>query len=409
MSILPFVSIIIPNYNHSRFLADAIQSALEQSYPQKEIIIVDDGSTDNCREVVARYGDRVRYIWQENQGLAGARNTGIRASKGELIGLLDADDQWEPEYLEEMVALANQNPAAAVFYCQTRCVDIEGNTLPQVLGGPPVRPSDIYWVLIRSNFIIPSTVLLCKSIVLEAGLFDQNLRSCEDWDLWLRLLPEIEIVGSPKILVRYRIHDSSLSTNVEGMHLAARSVIQKHFGEDDSQYDLWPVEKRRAYGGLYWYQAWTSLTRMRTWDLAAQYVYQSIIADPTLVTNLDFFYELALGDQPSGYRGSSHALDLETNVCRLDQIFSNVAKHPSLVAKKQFRSELFSTAYFAFGILAYNAGQFQRCRLYLFKAQQYRKSLITNKRFFGLYIKSFLGGRLLNQIRNLRREKKVTT
>ena len=92
-------------------------------------------------------------------------------------------------------------------------------------------------------------MLLRKSIVLEAGLFDQSLRSCEDWDLWLRLLPEIEIVGSPKILVRYRIHGSSLSTNVEGMHQAAQAVIQKHFGEDDSQYDLWPVEKRRAYGG----------------------------------------------------------------------------------------------------------------------------------------------------------------
>ena len=100
------VSIIIPNFNQARFVVSAIESALGQTYPFFEIIVVDDGSTDNSREVVARFGNKVRYMWQKNQGLAGARNTGIKAAKGEFIGLLDADDEWERNFLDSMLALA---------------------------------------------------------------------------------------------------------------------------------------------------------------------------------------------------------------------------------------------------------------------------------------------------------------
>jgi glycosyltransferase involved in cell wall biosynthesis len=118
----PRVSVVIPNYNHTRFITGAIQSVLNQTYRSFEVIVVDDGSTDNSREVVASFGSQVRYIWQENQGLAGARNTGIRAARGQLIGLLDADDQWLPDFLEKMVALADElrrwmKPVA--FYCRS--------------------------------------------------------------------------------------------------------------------------------------------------------------------------------------------------------------------------------------------------------------------------------------------------
>ena len=99
------VSVVIPNFNHTRYVSEAIQSVLAQAYRSFEIIVVDDGSTDNCREVVSQFGNQVHYIWQENQGLAGARNTAIRAAEGELIALLDADDKWHPSFLEKMVSL----------------------------------------------------------------------------------------------------------------------------------------------------------------------------------------------------------------------------------------------------------------------------------------------------------------
>ena len=100
----PLVSVIIPNYNHAQYVGDAIRSVLAQTYRNYEIIVVDDGSTDNSRETVSQFDDQVQYIYQKNAGLSAARNTGIKASKGSLIGVLDADDMYEPDYLSTLVS-----------------------------------------------------------------------------------------------------------------------------------------------------------------------------------------------------------------------------------------------------------------------------------------------------------------
>jgi glycosyltransferase involved in cell wall biosynthesis len=185
------VSVIIPNYNQSHYLASAIHSVLRQSFKDFEIIVVDDGSTDNTLEVLAQFSDQVVYLRQENQGLAGARNTGIRAARGELIGLLDADDEWRPDYLEQMLALSEKHPDAAVFYCMAQCMDVDGGDLPQVVGGPPVAPELLYQKLLRANFIIPSTVMFRRKPIVDAGClqepcplpgaWQQSLHKC-GWD-----------------------------------------------------------------------------------------------------------------------------------------------------------------------------------------------------------------------------------
>jgi glycosyltransferase involved in cell wall biosynthesis len=264
----PLVSVIIPLYNQERYIYGAIQSALNQTYRKCEVIVVDDGSTDNGREEVASFGEQVRYIYQENQGLAGARNTGIRAAKGEFIALLDADDLWLPDFLETMVSLANQNPGAAVYYCCAQGMDELGNDLPQVFGGPPLPPSLIYDSLLRADFLIPSTIIFRRQVVMAAGLFDPSLRSCEDWDLWLRLLPIHVFIGTSACLVRYRLHGSSLTTNLPGMQNAVRAVMEKHFGPDDGQPQLWSREKRRAFGGVYLYHTLTSVQQLNDWEVA---------------------------------------------------------------------------------------------------------------------------------------------
>ena len=108
----PLVSIIIPNYNHARYLGDAVHSVLNQDYQNFEIIVVDDGSTDNSREVARQFGEKIHYIYQENAGLSAARNTGIRVAKGSLIGVLDADDMYEPTFISTLVAVLESNPNA---------------------------------------------------------------------------------------------------------------------------------------------------------------------------------------------------------------------------------------------------------------------------------------------------------
>ncbi|MEM4724269.1 MAG: glycosyltransferase family A protein, partial [Candidatus Hadarchaeum sp.] len=108
------VSVIIPCYNHGHYLPCAVNSVMAQTFADWEAIIVDDGSTDNTREVAAQFTDsRVRYIYQDNRGLAAARNTGIRAAQGEYLAFLDADDEWEPTFLEACVAALSQQPALA--------------------------------------------------------------------------------------------------------------------------------------------------------------------------------------------------------------------------------------------------------------------------------------------------------
>jgi glycosyltransferase involved in cell wall biosynthesis len=409
----PGVSVIIPNYNHTRFVTDAIQSVLNQTYRSYEIIVVDDGSTDNSREVVAGFGSQVRYIWQENQGLAGARNTGIRAARGELIGLLDADDQWLPEFLEKMVALADEYPEAVVYYCSAQGMDTDGHDLPQVFGGPAVPPKLIYQLLLRANFLIPSTVVLRRSTVLAAGLFDQALRSCEDWDLWLRLLPERTFVGTSHCLVRYRLHGSSLSGNLSGMHQAAQATIKKNFGTDDGQESSWSPEKRRAYGGLYRYFALTSVQRQNDWHASASYLHRALQTDPTLAGDLDLFYDLARGSQPPGYRDSSAHLNLKDNASQISHMLAGLFASSSSSDLGRLRRQTYGTAYFALGLVAYNTNQLSLSRRFLVRALYFRPELWRDPRVSANLVKSFFGRSVLvrmkrdrEQADSLRRERR---
>ena len=151
-------SVIIPNYNHAQYLGDAIQSVLDQTYRNFEIIVVDDGSTDNSREVVAGFGDQVNYIWQENRGLSAARNTGIRRAKGTYIGLLDADDMYEPDFLSTLVSELETDPHAAGIYCGYRFVDHLNHPLPQI-ESRSIPDDRLFEALVDGNFLVPESML----------------------------------------------------------------------------------------------------------------------------------------------------------------------------------------------------------------------------------------------------------
>lgn len=402
-NIAPLVSVIIPAYNQAGYVGEAIQSVQQQTCSNFEIIVVDDGSIDNCWEVVAGFGDSVCYIRQENQGLAGARNTGIRAAKGELIGLLDADDQWLPGYLKTMLSLADRHHEAVVYYASAQAMDADGRNLPQFYGGPVVPPKSLYQVLLRANFLIPSTILMRRDAVVAAGLFDQELRSCEDWDLWLRILPERIIVGTSECLVRYRIHGSSLSTNPAGMQKATLAVIEKHFGLDDGQWQTWTNDKRRAYGGVYRYYLLTSVQRQGDWQAGARYLRLALQTDPTLANDLDLFYELAMGAQPQGYRDTPFQLELENNVSRIDQTLLEVFEPPVAPNLETLKHKVIGTTHCAIGLLAYNTGQLSMSRSHIVKALRYRPELWRDKKVTGNLVKTFAGDKGLAWLRDFRR------
>lgn len=401
---MPKISVVIPNFNNAHYVASAIQSVLNQRYQDFEVIVVDDGSTDNSNSVIGQFGERVRYLWQENQGLAGARNTGIRAAQGEFIGLLDADDLWQPTYLEKMMALHRQAPESALYYCAAQCIDSQGQQLPRQLGAPVGKPETTYQALVRANFLIPSTIVMRRDVVMAAGLFDQRLRSCEDWDLWLRIGAKSQFMGIEETLVLYRLHNASLSANMAGMHQAARAVIEKNFGLDDGQRQQWSAAKKRAYGGLYRYFALTFVQRQNQWAAAGKFLGDALQIDETLASDLDLFYELALGAQPIGYRGTTHELQLPFNVKQVEQMLETIFASPALRQVSALRRQTYGTAYYALGLVSYNTGHLVESRHLFSAALRYRPALGRDRRIIGNLMRSMVGQKGLDWLRHLRQQ-----
>lgn len=211
---MPKVSVIIPTYNCAHYLEQAIESAMNQTFRDLEIIVMDDGSTDNTAQVVRKYETQIRYFYQDNQGVSAARNHAIRASSGDLIALLDADDWWEPTKLEEQVPLLLEDPELCMAYSDLDVISDDGSRNASFLSTRPLASSGyVFNQLIQSKFILPSTVLLRRSFLEQVGMFDESMRSVEDPDLWLRMCQRWEIALVRKPLTHRRQGAANLSSD----------------------------------------------------------------------------------------------------------------------------------------------------------------------------------------------------
>lgn len=183
----PRVSVVIPAYNCAAYLPEAIQSVFAQTYPDWEIVVVDDGSTDATEAVVAPFLDRIRYIRQANKGLPGARNTGIRATTGELVALLDADDAWSPDKLALQVPLFN-DPAVGIVYSDFSVRYSDGRVLASYLADRPLASEGfVVDQYLRSRFLFPSAMVLRRMAMEQCGLFDEEMFASEDIELFARI------------------------------------------------------------------------------------------------------------------------------------------------------------------------------------------------------------------------------
>ncbi len=211
VSTQPLVSVIIPAYNAERFIAEAIRSALDQTYPSIEIIVVDDGSTDNTRAQVEPFlsDPNVTYIRQDNAGPSAARNRGIDACHGEFVAFLDADDRWLPTKLERQIPRF-ENPNVGLVYCLHRSV-MESDHIPRRLTTPPPRRGNVFWYILHGNFLILSSTVVRKACFANVGVFDTELLTAEDTHLYARLAHEYEFDYVDEVLFERREHSANFS------------------------------------------------------------------------------------------------------------------------------------------------------------------------------------------------------
>ena len=221
------VSAIIPTYNCAHLLPQAIESAIHQSHRLQEIIVVDDGSTDNTEECVRPFLSQIRYVKQDNRGLAGARNRGIRESKTAFVAFLDADDIWLFEKTEKQLAAFKSSPDAALAFTDAHVLSPGGKVMPTFLFGKGARDGYVFDVLLSSAFILPSTVMIRRNCFDDVGLFDEGLICVEDLDLWLRISRKYQVKMVAEPLAVWRRQEDSLTSKVINMGYGSIQVYRK--------------------------------------------------------------------------------------------------------------------------------------------------------------------------------------
>lgn len=217
------VSIVIPVYNQQRFLAQAIDSALAQSWPDCEVVVVDDGSTDGSAEIMSRYS-QIRVVRQVNRGLAAARNAGLAASRGEVVIFLDSDDQIWPDAARNGVELLAARPDAMMVFGRCRLVDEHGLPLPTNL---PTVQSDYFDELLRDNFIwTPAMVAFRREVFDLVGRFDEAISPTADYDIYLRISRQFAVASHSAVTVDYRQHADNMSRDAVLMLDATLAVLR---------------------------------------------------------------------------------------------------------------------------------------------------------------------------------------
>jgi len=253
-AVSPLVSIIITTYNHANYLSKAIQSALNQTYQSCEVIVIDDGSTDNTKEVIENFPDVV-YFYQSNKGLAIARNTGLNLSKGKFILFLDADDWLYPRAIEINLKYLLKNDKLAFVSGNHFKVFINDNS---ILSYNVQVKEDHYLHFLKGNYVGMHATVMYNKKILKDFSFDQSLRTCEDYDMYLKIACIHPVLHHSELIAAYRLHSFNMSINYKQMLKDALTVLNRQLPAIKSYRELkYYKEGRRRWidtytKALYW-------------------------------------------------------------------------------------------------------------------------------------------------------------
>ncbi|MCG6137601.1 MAG: glycosyltransferase family 2 protein [Nostoc sp. LLA-1] len=280
---MPKVSVIIPAYNAMQYLPETISSVLQQTFSDFEVLIIDDGSSDNIKEWVLNLTDkRVKLISQTNQGVSVARNTGINQAKGEYIAFLDADDLWYATKLEKQIRCLDNNPEIGLVHSWMAVINEEGKATGKFMNSD--AEGDVWKQIVEKNTVACSSVMVRRCCFQRWGMFLPRQNECpvdvEDWEMWIRIAAHYPFAVIKEPLILYRQHTNSTSKNWRSIQTAYRIVIEKAFSTA-------PPEllylKKRSYGHANLRLAWKCLeNRERDYIQAQNFQQQALIYYPQL-------------------------------------------------------------------------------------------------------------------------------
>jgi glycosyltransferase involved in cell wall biosynthesis len=391
---MPKLSIIMPAYNVCQYIGDAIRSVFAQEAPDWELIVVDDGSTDDTAAIVKQFGDRVRYVFQTNQGLSQARNTGIGCARGRQLTFLDADDRLLPQFLGRMSANLDKADGNVAAICSGwTYIDESGQSYGLPQQPPRIMPG--YGLAMR----FPTTVVVRRSHLDRIGTFDPDLTALEDWDLWLRMLiAGYRILSLNQPLLQVRVRPYSLSRDGYRMRLNRLKVLDKTYARADLPQDF-VARKKEAYGAAY-VQSSANYYEAEEPRLGESDFVQALAISPDLVMQLDTFYSIACARQPVAFKGSSHAVDLHESEARLLSALNRAVSELSMSQK--YRRRAFGNAYLTLARLAYQDEEMLTTRRYLARALMADVALLFRPSNVALLAESRLTPRLVRALRQVK-------
>ncbi|MEW6497413.1 MAG: glycosyltransferase [Cyanobacteriota bacterium] len=279
---MPLISVVVPVYNGEKTIKETLESVLNQTLSDFELLVINDGSQDSTLEIISTIKDsRIQVFSYPNAGLAASRNRGITHAASDYISFIDADDLWTPDKLELQFKALQENPQAAVVYSWTDYIDDSSQYLRR--GSHITANGDVYAKLLVIDFLENgSNALIRKQALIDVGSFDESLPAAEDWDIFLKLAAHYLFVAVPAPQILYRLSSNSMSANVVRQEAACVKVLNRAFTQapESLQY-----LKRYSFGNLYKYLTAKILegypNRQRGW-IASRLFWNCILKDSSL-------------------------------------------------------------------------------------------------------------------------------
>jgi teichuronic acid biosynthesis glycosyltransferase TuaG len=370
----PFVSVIVPCYNQARFVPDAVESILSQTYPHIEIIVVDDGSTDDPQAALAAYSHSIRIIQQDNRGLAAARNAGFRISQGQYLCFLDSDDTLLPHAIARHVEFLESQPDYALSYSAWEQVSEDGLETYTVVR-PGISGNVLKPLLLRRFFFFASAVVLRRDCLERVGEFDEAITWGEDADLWMRLSYagyQFGYVDEP--LMRYRIHAKSMTAQVSPEQSKSWTGLLDKFFSDPSLPDDIRLLKGEAYAVLH-YETAGRCYRAGQLELAAYHLSAAVETHPQVQQEwlLEWIAGTALDSRTSD---PEQFIDWAVGILKRNNI--------------DLGRRVYGRYHVAASFAAYHSKQYQRIRSHILPALAANPSIVVNKGFVRIALESLV-------------------